>query len=443
MVQSGLSGTRIADNWRATGPFELSSLQRPWRYLAPWRLPSMLTYDRLNRQLPVWGVDFDAIHRSPIEGTYNVYNFTAKAFETHEGPELTPELFNACFALPVWFPAVEIGGQTYIDGVYWKDANLTEAVRRGADEIWVIWTVSETAPYPAGPYGQYFAIIEAVADGRFYEELAQIEEVNAAVRAGIDTEHREIKVHVIRHPTPVPLDYLLFFSAGDMSRIVDMGVRDTRAYLAAAGVPFEPSGPLAPPIGMRFVETMRGWWTQGETDPEAGRAAGRRAGRTLAVKLAITIDDMDAFLADPSARRTPRASSTARLGGRLPSTAARSTSCRQLDPGGRARDALPAVVPRPRRQPLPVRRPQARPHDTPLDVWADTTTLFVKIHRGETPEDEVVGAGVIELRLLDLVRQATTFRVLHGADVVARLLAVLGFSRYFVGSLWDTYVRRR
>ena len=149
MVQSGLSGTRIANNWRATGPFELTSLQAPWRYLAPWKLPSMLTYDRLNRQLPVWGVDFDAIHASPIEGTYNVYNFTAKRFETHEGPELTPELFKACFALPVWFPPVEIGGKTYIDGVYWKDANLTEAVRRGADEIWVIWTVAETRAVPA------------------------------------------------------------------------------------------------------------------------------------------------------------------------------------------------------------------------------------------------------------------------------------------------------
>src|SRR4051794_20718271 len=270
MVQSGLSGTRIANNWRATGPFELTSLRPPWQYLAPWKLPSMLTYDRLNRQLPVWGVDFDAIHRSPIEGTYNVYNFTAKRFETHGGPELTPQLFNACFALPIWFPPVRIGDQTYIDGVYWKDANLTEAVRRGADEIWVIWTVAETAPYPENAYGQYFAIIEAIADGRFHEELAEIEAINAAVRAGTDTTHREIKVHVIRHKTPVPLDYLLCFSAGNMSRIVDMGVRDARASLAAGGIPFEPTGPLGPPIGLRFVETMRGWWALGATDPDLG-----------------------------------------------------------------------------------------------------------------------------------------------------------------------------
>ena len=109
--------------------------------------------------------------RSPIAGSYNVFNFTDKVFETHSEADITPDLFKACFALPVWFPAVEIGGKTYIDGVYWKDANLTEAVRRGADEIWVIWTVSETPDYRPGAYGQYFHIIEAIADGRFYEEL--------------------------------------------------------------------------------------------------------------------------------------------------------------------------------------------------------------------------------------------------------------------------------
>jgi len=232
-LQSGLSGTRIADNWRNTGPFDLSSLQPVWRYIAPWRLPSLLTFDRLLRQLPVWGVDFERVRRNEPAGTYNVYNFTDKAFETHPGGDLTPELFTACFALPIWFPAVELDGKTYIDGVYWKDANLSEAIARGADEIWVIWTVSETATYRPGPYAGYFNIIEAIADGRFYEELRQIEAINGAVRAGTDTEHREIRVHVIRHPTPVPLDYLLFFSPGDMSRIVDMGVRDARAYLAA------------------------------------------------------------------------------------------------------------------------------------------------------------------------------------------------------------------
>ena len=52
-----------------------------------------------------------------------------------------------------------------------------------------------------------------------------------------------------------------------------MGVRDARAYLAAQGVPFDPTGPLAPPIGMRFVEKMRGDWAIGRDRPADGRGA--------------------------------------------------------------------------------------------------------------------------------------------------------------------------
>ena len=443
MVQSGLTGTRIADNWRTTGPFELTSLQPWYRYLLPWRLPSLLTFDRLRRQLPVWGVDFDEVRTSPIEGTYNVFDFSAKNLAVIPGTEMTEELFPGCFALPVWFPSVRYQGTTYIDGVYWKDANLTEAVRRGADEIWVIWTVSETPDTDRGAYHQYFDIIEAVADGRFYEELRDIERINEAVRAGTDTEHREITVHVIRHGTPVPLDYLLFFSAGDMARIVDMGVRDARRYLAAQGVPFTPSGPLGPTTGLRFVERMAGHWAMGETDPRIGEARGRREGSTLAVRLAIAVDDMDRFLDDPDrvASARPGRVECPALGGSLP---VEEGTFNVLRPASEARREM--------RYTLRFRARDGTPHllvgvkhvadDAGFDAWADTTTLFVRVHRGEDESGPVVGAGVLYLRITDLVRQMGTFRVFGGRDLVNRVFALLGFGRYFVGALWDTYVRR-
>ncbi len=403
----------------------------------------MLTFDRLLRRLPEWGVDFEKIHRSPIAGTYNVLNFTTKELEIHDGAELTPELFTACFALPIWFPSVRIAGSTYIDGVYWKDANLTEAVRRGADEIWVIWTVAETSDTKAGPYRQYFDIIEAVADGRFYEELREIERINAAVAAGTDTAHRHVTVHVIRHPTPIPLDYLVFFSAGDMSRIVDMGVRDARAYLAAAGVPSTPSGPLAPPTGLRFVETMRGWWTSGATDPRAGEASGRAAGSTMAVRLAITVEDMDRFLADPA--REAAATGTVdcpALGGRLPIGAGTFNLLVQVEPGWRQFQYRLPFTDRAGRRHFLYGVKQV--HDDPgLDAWTDTTTLFVTMHAGQDEHAPVEGAGVLYLRLPDLLRQATTFRLLHGRGLVGSALAWLGFWRYFLGSLLDVYVRPR
>jgi len=80
--------------------------------------------------------------------------------------------------------------------------------------------------------------------------------------------------------------------------------------------------------------------------------------------------------------------------------------------------------------------------DAGLDAWADTTTLFTTIYRGDSEDGPVVGSGVLELRIPDLARQMTTFRLLRGRGLVASALTILGFSKYFVSSLWRTYVRR-
>ena len=81
--------------------------------------------------------------------------------------------------------------------------------------------------------------------------------------------------------------------------------------------------------------------------------------------------------------------------------------------------------------------------DAGLDAWTDTTTLYTTITRDNFDDGEVVGSGIVQLRIPDLVRQMTTFRIIRSRDPVTYGLALLGFGRYFAGSLWDTYVRRR
>src|SRR5438128_1883892 len=79
---------------------------------------------------------------------------------------------------------VHIDAETYIDAVYMTDANIEEAIRRGADELWVIWTVSEKDEWHPGFVATYFQIIETSADGHYRAALKRIAENNAAIGRG-------------------------------------------------------------------------------------------------------------------------------------------------------------------------------------------------------------------------------------------------------------------
>jgi cholesterol oxidase len=76
-----------------------------------------------------------------------------------------------------------------------------------------------------------------------------------------------------------------------------------------------------------------------------------------------------------------------------------------------------------------------------LDVWRDTSTLYVKILDGhhEPGDDDaaVLAAGVITIHIPDFMKQLTTFRA-FGAS---RVGAMEGFGRLFLGQLWDVYGR--
>jgi predicted acylesterase/phospholipase RssA len=447
MLNSGLSGTQIADNWRRTSPFDAMWPQAPWRYLMPWRLPSLMTYKRFGAHLlPKWGVDFDTVHASPIEGTYNVFNFSEKRPEILTQREITRDMLFACVALPMFFPAVKENGKTYFDGVYYKDSNITEAIRRGADEIWVVWTVNETPEYKGGFYRQYFHIIEAIADARFHDECADVARINDAVRAGTDTRHRHIKLHVIRHPSPVPMDYLIYFRAKQMSEIVDMGIADARAYLAEAGIPESvPPGPRpVTPVGLEFTEEMHGYWSAGASDPDEGARQGREAGSKIGVHLKILADDVDRFIDEAAhAAQVSGWVDCPQLGGQFPVEGGEfnlfivdeQTKTRRMH------YRLPFSLADGRRLALEGDKDVA--DDPGLDLWHDTTTLFFHVRNDGAADAPagVGGAGVLHLRLQDLARQMTTFRV-HGAKdryVEAKTLA--RFGRFFFGELWDAYVQ--
>ncbi len=77
--------------------------------------------------------------------------------------------------------------------------------------------------------------------------------------------------------------------------------------------------------------------------------------------------------------------------------------------------------------------------DPGIDIWRDTTTLYVTIYDGDTMASPVIGRGILRIYPDDLRRQLTTVQVINASDIRQRLSALARFGRFFAGSLFDIY----
>lgn len=85
-------------------------------------------------------------------------------------------------------------------------------------------------------------------------------------------------------------------------------------------------------------------------------------------------------------------------------------------------------------------------NDPGVDLWDDTTTLFVRILEGHVVVTEeanatVWGAGVLHIQTVDLLRQLSTMRA-TGPDLAAQAKAMVRFGRLFLGKLRGSYGSR-
>ncbi len=92
MYCQGMTGTKIADNWRNLDPFLPVDLnvEGLFRFL---NAPSLFTYDRFRQHvLPFWGIDWDKVRAGTRLGTFNLFNFSKKRLEvvTNDGMTRRP-----------------------------------------------------------------------------------------------------------------------------------------------------------------------------------------------------------------------------------------------------------------------------------------------------------------------------------------------------------------
>lgn len=444
MLLSGRSAAHVSEAWANLSPREFVSFHPFWSYLTFWKLPSLLTQQAaVDRILPKWGIELHKIRECrevyghPCTATFNILDFNQKRIATLSSTEMDLDYFLAVDAVPGVVPPIVKSGTLYTDAMLLKDANLSEAVRRGADEIWVIWTVQDSQTWRGGFWNHFGHIFETCALGNLRRELDEIEAMNQRVARGeARPGDRSITVHLLQPDDPIPVDYLFFTSQKQMPPIIESGRVWTRRYLEEKGLlkPHTPKRPKPTSQGLSFTETMKGYWTRGERDHERGYELGKHALNELEVTLTIEIDDMDRFIASPEHEasirgvvRGPHFGGTcAVIEGSFNLFVQNRTATREM------RYELDFLY---EGRPLTMRGFKTLRNDVGPDLWADTTTLYVDIFDQEAP----LGRGVIKIELLDFLEQLSTVRG-RGRGVMDRAEALAAFAKFFVGGLWNEYV---
>ena len=235
MWVQGMSGKQIADNWRHFNPtsaVDVNWSQLPLLFFAE----SFFELDAFRKKIfPKWGIDLDQVRASNREATFNVYNFSTNQLRPVTTPEMSEDFLIATASLPMFFPPVKIDGDTYIDAVLNTSTNLEEAIRRGADELWVVWTTSERGKWGKGFLGNFFGIFEATANYSYRRVLKRIEANNTAIESGEFGEFgRPILVREIK--AEVGLHYLFNFKQRRFPETVEAGVEAARAWCDANNI---------------------------------------------------------------------------------------------------------------------------------------------------------------------------------------------------------------
>jgi predicted patatin/cPLA2 family phospholipase len=451
MYAQGQSGQQIADNWRNLDPLSGVSLNLA-QYDRLFFASSIFTYDAYRAKVfPQWGLDWAKIRNSRRVATFNYYNFSRFRLEVAEPAAMTEDKLVASVSLPMWFPPVVIEGDTCIDAVYNTDANLEEAIRRGADELWVIWTVSEKGVWSDGFINNYFQIIEVAANGRFRDMLARIDANNQAIRAGGRGEFgRPIEAKILR--SEVDLNYLVNADADRVAEAVNRGVEVARDWCRANGIAFTPlpaapARPAAEPVALSFSEKMKGFVSVGQADYDAGYRQGRANGTPLMVQLTIRTEDVARFVTDPQhdAAVTGFVRADVIGGDRPVQEGAFNLLVDTQDPARKAMYYRLFFVDGEGQPRTLMGFKDVRSEDG-SDVWTDTTTLYTRILEGRVNQDSepaarILAAGIIRIQMLDFLEELTTFRV-EGSSAAARLGALTRFGTLFLGKLWEVYAHR-
>jgi hypothetical protein len=444
MLLSGLTPQEICDRWRTVPVREFVSLAEISEYLKSPHWKAMGDAGGLRDKVyPHLGIDPDKIRQaSGMTAVFNLCEFSRKVNCAIPHAEMDLDLLIAAVSLPALMPAVEKNGKIYTDSVWIKDANLTEAVKRGAEELWLVWCIGNTPCYHNGLFRQYVHMIEMSANGVLFEELDRIRELNEQIERGHSPygQRQPVRLHVIKPEYAIPLDPDFFLGRIDAATLISLGYAAATHYLGgrqAEGVPLTPEATQMkePTPGLTFRETMTGPMTAGATDPKKAPAEGPR----LSMNVTVSIDDIEKFTTDPNHPGSLVGTiDYPPFGTGIPCPTGLFQLFSPRD-GSKIRYMIYELGFKHGGKEYYLAGRKEVHDDSGLDLWSDTTTLYTVLHEGTDKSGPIVAAGVLSLGVTDLIRLLKTMHATNPTSAAAAAKAIAKFGRFFLGTLWETY----
>ena len=223
----------------------------------------------------------------------------------------------------------------------------------------------------------------------------------------------------------------------------DRGWRIDYALPSAASAPARAPEPSAAKPGVKFTETMRGWFSTEVTD-DYQRAAerGRDDDSPLLFTLTIVTDDLD--------RLIDHDQHEARIVGSVEAPALSDHPLTATDGLFNLFVADPSEADTRRmRYRMKLSSQEGRTFyfegfkvardDLGPDMWTDLTTLYITVHEGDNDAAPVHGKGILRIRPDDFIKQLTTMAATDTNGVRERLAATGRFGAHFGGAIKDIY----
>ncbi|MGH3799731.1 MAG: alpha/beta fold hydrolase [Pseudonocardiaceae bacterium] len=205
-------------------------------------------------------------------------------------------------------------------------------------------------------------------------------------------------------------------------------------------VPPVPAPPQA--LGIQFSETMTGYISAGITDYQAAADRGKADDSRLSFTLTIISDDLDRMLAAPEHQARMIGTVYAPDLSPNPITVTEGVFNLFVDDPDRVGGRL-------MRYRMKLSTEEGRRYyfvgfksihdDRGLDIWLDTTTLYVTVYEGDDDAGQVAAKGILTIRPEDFMTQLTTMTVLNATSAQQRLAATARFGQFFAGALFDVF----